>query len=482
MRREVTRDHDTIKSRNSGVVAYKFQTAILGVNRAIHDEAEKLMYKRNVFILLSYQCEQRDMSHGGLLWLPVVSMKHVGWMQLHSLRIHHNFGSLQSRYIQLQSCIILADDLEAFCLAVRMSTAERVGAGVPLAFAPGRTIIGLYDDPEVGIYRRPDMKCLCDLRNTKHRPMDETFQHRLLTPLASMSCINQRVMIRGAVCNPSEVDHLKQLMSPSLICTEATVLHELQTLVIAKDIANAAVGHDELAFVLHLYEHIAGYLCMLMVQKEKILEAVPRSIDLVETMFFEVSINIGCGRLKLRDFDAVDDWFHNAGSMLDRLYERLGRGWEVPDGIRHYHHSLGIWRSLYCPDGIREASKVPHGTVAHEVGQFQICSRFPHQAYDLEILKRNPDQEAIVSAEHLPFDQCSISQLPFLATSFYKNVENLEEFTQSRGWHDIRCLKSLDDQTKTTINYVQKQHGGQVTDFSLFDIDFDKRDGTKKSR
>jgi hypothetical protein len=39
----------------AGSRAYHFHTNILAVNRAVHDEAEELLYKRNIFVVLSYK-------------------------------------------------------------------------------------------------------------------------------------------------------------------------------------------------------------------------------------------------------------------------------------------------------------------------------------------------------------------------------------------------------------------------------------------
>jgi hypothetical protein len=114
--------HETFDLSRSGPRAYHFHTGILGVNRAIHDEAEELLYKRNVFVVLSYQYSGLGNDIGGLIWLPIVSNKHAARMQKHSVRIHITSGTGKHRSpdsciaTSIQSAIFLARDLGAFCL------------------------------------------------------------------------------------------------------------------------------------------------------------------------------------------------------------------------------------------------------------------------------------------------------------------------------------------------------------------------------
>lgn len=93
-----------------------------------------------------------------------------------------------------------------------------------------------------------------------------------------------------------------------------------------------------------------------------------------------------------------------------------------------------------------------------------------------------PDQEATFTAKVLPLDRCSISQLPFPAMSSYKNIESLKEYTTVRKRNDLQSLMSLSDETKAEINRLQKEHGLQVTDFDLVNVDFDQKDKIEKSR
>jgi hypothetical protein len=65
------------------------------------------------------------------------------------------------------------------------------------------------------------------------------------------------VVVKGAICDAREAAHLKQVMSPSLVSNEAISLSDVQSLMQLKDVANRYVEHDELDFVLVVYEFIA---------------------------------------------------------------------------------------------------------------------------------------------------------------------------------------------------------------------------------
>ena len=92
-------DPDIDKYRDRGLVAYKFHTAILAVNRTIGSEAKELMYKRNIFVVLSCQWPSPGKIFGGLLWLRLVSQNFADRMQLHSLHIHLTITSVTKQSI-----------------------------------------------------------------------------------------------------------------------------------------------------------------------------------------------------------------------------------------------------------------------------------------------------------------------------------------------------------------------------------------------
>ena len=115
--------------------AYRFHTNILMVNHAIHIEAEELLYKRNVFVVVSWQWpDMLDMTEGWF-WLLTVSKKYVARMTRHSSRIHVSPGtdalarsaSETGQTAAIESCIMLASDFETFCFALLVAASNTSG-------------------------------------------------------------------------------------------------------------------------------------------------------------------------------------------------------------------------------------------------------------------------------------------------------------------------------------------------------------------
>lgn len=55
--------------------AYHFWTNVLSVNHAIREEAEEVLFKRNIFVVVSYQWLGLLVATAALYWLPTVSKK-----------------------------------------------------------------------------------------------------------------------------------------------------------------------------------------------------------------------------------------------------------------------------------------------------------------------------------------------------------------------------------------------------------------------
>lgn len=124
--------------------AYHFHTNVLAVNRTIHKETEELLYKRNIFVVVSYQWPDMLYPTEGSFWLFTVSKKHTARMTRHSLRIHASPGanvlaqsaSATNRSAPFESCIILARDLEAFCFPMLVAASNTSGPSITIATSP----------------------------------------------------------------------------------------------------------------------------------------------------------------------------------------------------------------------------------------------------------------------------------------------------------------------------------------------------------
>jgi hypothetical protein len=334
----------------SGLLAYHFFTNILAVNRAIHDEAEKPMFKRKVFVVISYQSSSVAKGFGGLVWVPMVSKKLANRMKLHSLRIHLAIDNAELFDSSIQSCIILAEGLEAFSCAARLASTQvdDPGPAVTVMFGSGTPVVGLDEGARNG-RKVGSTKLLCDFRKTRYRSMDALLQRRLLTPVASIISPSQRTVFTGTVINPQEIEHLKQLMSPAVFCAEASFLWNLETCMLAKDIANSARHHNSLGFVLSL--QVLAYWRLSTIMKETgIVQCAardyPKGVEWMDILLLEMLINTAWAYLKLNELKGFTFWVRETYTAMEKFCGRL-ESEHFLSGIRAYYINPMMWAYLY---------------------------------------------------------------------------------------------------------------------------------------
>jgi hypothetical protein len=464
---------DNFDRDRSGPRAYRFETSILGVNHAIHDEAEELLYKRNIFIVLSYEYFGLGNEIGGLVWLPIVSNKHAPRMKMHAVRFHVSPGTsgyqdpILSGNSSMQSAIFLARDLEVFCLimATAGSTCIHDGLAVMLSrYGAGIRTIG----PAVG-FITSDLKpsqFMSELRNTKHRQIDAATQRQLLAPMARILCSSQRVTFKGIVCDFPQVERLKQIMSPSLSCDPALKWAFFEALSMAKDVADAAVPYDDIKFVMNLFHKISLTLLVCtytlndgpaqVAERRRFLSACPEVAEACDILLLEACVNVAFCAMKARDITVLLEASNDINKSIQRRAAE-GGSWDVPPELELHFYSIMLWKCLYCD--VQSAMPTVRA-VAYHLKNYESG---PHQTHDSEILSRHPDQGALVTREHLPFEQCSAVQLPLPSLSCHKALMVLQD--RFKGWLDMDIIRSLDEGMKKNINSQQKCFRIKVTDF-----------------
>jgi hypothetical protein len=468
-----------LDGNRTGPKAYHFHTNILAVNHAIHKEAEEVLYKRNTFVVVSYQWPSFGKERGGTYWVPIVSNEHVARMKLHSLRIHVSSGSQtqEGASAPVESYIILARDVKAFCVSMHARVWDLNGAAVTINQVPETPT---YTTTEVGIAGvsldhvvNPPSRMRCQLRDTKYRTMDRALQNDMLAPLATVIGLSQKVVFTGAICDSQQIDFLKRRMGPSLVCMHAVQWHAFEECAIAKEVADAALEHDDLELVVQYYRMIVRMLSTKLggltgrENKPIYMMSPPfiQMIQVIDTFHVEVLLILACGELKLgnmqRFLHAVDD----ADEILD--FARLGRVVHaaLPEGMVDRRQSVNLYRYLYEPDRTRHTEH--HGT-ADDFCEKVFCrgeKGGPLMAHDYEILLRCPDRHNVVSAKHLPLDQCAAVSLPFTPSSFYKGVVDTVQRGQYQGWHDVGFLREFGGGWQDQIHMMQGIMGVEKTDF-----------------
>lgn len=468
------------KPNRSGPKAYHFHTNILAVNRQIHDETEELLYKRNVFVVISYQWPADQAERGSLIWTPIVSNKHVARMALHSLRIHMSPGPITLQAAELnyqakvpiESYLILAGDMKAFAVSLQIPEKSHNGHAVSLARYPGRgarlRLEGLQIEDEL----RDPSRMKFQLRDTRHRKMNHTLQDDLLSPLASVVDMGQKVSFTGAVCDSKQAEHLRKMMGPSVVCVNAMYWSAYKECAMAKDVADAALEHEDFEFVVCLYRHISRRLAKklgVMRGHREMLEELPTFTEIYEAIDLftvEFQLNLAFAELKLGRVESFRDACDEVQAITRPQARPDHKSMALTGGVLDQRRCSLVYLCLYASTGF---SVWPEYSVADVAREFLYSEDTgPYQTHDGKVLAHHPHQNAVMTAEHLPLDQCAATCLPFAPTSFYKAVKHPTLEGRLKGWIDVHDLRSLCSKDKDEIRAMQKEHGLEMTDFTQF--------------
>jgi hypothetical protein len=470
---QFTHDHNY-----TGPKAYHFHTNILAVNRAIREEAEELLYKSNTFAVVSYQWPSLGKERGGLFWAPMVSNKHVARMKYHSLRVHVSPGATgQNRTnasVPIESYIILASDMNAFAATMHARERDPTGACATISTVSGTipqiSVVGVDSDGKAA----DPAHIRCQLRDTKYRVMNRELQNSMLAPLATVIGKSQKVSFTGPICDSQQTEHLKKRMGPSLACQNAVQWHTFEECEVAKEVADAAVEHDELELVVQFYRIIVSMLSIKFGtltnsgERAMLMRVSPfaEMLIAIDTFTLEVLLIFACGELKLRNIDRFVDTCNEVERILLHANVSPVKYEVLTSGVMDRRNSGILYRYLYEPH--HELHGEPYGTVAEYCDTFfkKGVNLGPLMAHDYEILRRHPDQDALLSAQHLPLNQCAAVCLPFTTSSFYKTVEGAMQKGHYQGWLDESFLRVLPNELLGDIHATQEQFGLAKTDFT----------------
>lgn len=308
----------------------------------------------------------------------------------------------------MQSAIFLARDLDAFGLI--MATAGSSCSQTNLAVTVSRDRAGVLAVARPGLFSYPNRAApqfKCELRDTKHRQIDAATQRQILAPMARILAPSQRVFFKGIVCDFQEVEDLKQAMSPTLNCFPAFQWAFFEALSLAKTVADAAVPHDDIRFMMRLYFHIALTLATFtytdadnrMMQRRNFRITCPETVEGCDILGLEALVNTACCAVKMGDYSILREAGDRVQAAMKRIAAENGSLKNIPPQLRRLCYSAMMWKNLYCGTNGYQA------TVREVVEYLAGSERHPHLAHDSEILLRQPDQEAVATREHLQFNQ-----------------------------------------------------------------------------
>jgi len=260
----------------------------MAVNRTIHAETERLLCKRNSFVIAWHKLEMDDMAklmREMKLWVPLITCDYTivgGNRQHHALAMRHCSLAINFTYssgllpafsamanlnntLEIRTCIFLAADLDSYC-SVLSELLERITGPklmnfdalwppfiVSLPDAQGRSMSSLTNpDGSTRPAPRPGLA----LYSTTHRKINRQHQTSLLAPFRNVIGASMRVLIEGDVVDNLQVESVKKHMGPSLTCMLAEYWACFERLEMRKAIADSTALGGELHLALNMYERL----------------------------------------------------------------------------------------------------------------------------------------------------------------------------------------------------------------------------------
>lgn len=204
-------------------MSYRLNTQLFRVNRTIKADAENYLYYHHPFVLVSYKWSGLDNRLINIIPKMSSNKSHIQKMKHYSMHIHLASGdfnteratSLGNYEPQLEWFLMFADDLDILAAAFNLE----------LQFVCGPTIlIGVGGD--LTARQADDLGCKASvsfkLFNTKFRTMTPALQGKLFGSLQGLLVgEGLEVTVMGDAVDPAEVERLRNIMSPSLVFSDA---------------------------------------------------------------------------------------------------------------------------------------------------------------------------------------------------------------------------------------------------------------------
>lgn len=194
--------------------------------------------------------------------------------------------------------------------------------------------------------------------------------------MSSILAPSQRVHITAKICDSNQVEHLRDVMSPSLLHLGAYKWAKFEATSLAKDLADAAAQHDEIEFVMHFYiiimvtlEHLT---CRFKGNRQEYFMIYPEVAEALSLLELETMVNIACAMLKLGETDDFCSMFEKISAFFEQRAADPGGAGELPPGLAAYCRSLELWYSL-CRNTFERKE-----TVRETVERFASSERGPH--------------------------------------------------------------------------------------------------------
>lgn len=462
LKRTYDGDIDQARSKHSSQ-SYHFHTNILAVNRTIHNEAEKVLYEHNIFVVASHQFPSFGTELSTMLSLPFVTERNFSRMEYHSLRVNVKVSDStapNNRGGRVKGVVLLVDHIEALCDMLARSFLYLPDRSVLLWFHPttSRPIIRERQLPSAVM--RASLKF--ELRSTKFRAMDRELQSMLLSPFVQVVYPNLQVSFIGQVCDTEQTHGLEQAMAPILNCYDARSWALERS--IRQNVKNAhdALDFDELEVAAELLQKLSDQPAILTIQA-CMEDGSPKqrgsaTFALIQS-YIQATISLGWICFKMRQMEGVAMLAANIDGLIeDPEWEEVFDA--CPSELTAYAtHFLFLSSLFLC------YPRYSVGTVLESLSSFG--DDFAHITHDRTLLLEHALKPSNAFTQDLiPFDESSAAVLKVPRFPHCKNCNFLKKPARFVGWQNLDMIRSLDTQTKQAINRRVASLGLRKIDFS----------------
>jgi len=454
---------------------YKFHTNILAVNKAIHTESEEYLYKNNVFVVASAVYPRDSFLPGESLltasyWTPIVTETHAATMRHHSLRMHVIISDSNGVIMSpIRSCVFLAKELQGMCVNLQSNLTRNQGFGIMIEDDPDASPIrgGYLGWDERKDRLKTPSRLKIQFRDTPFRAGDANMQSKMLDVLRFISAAAVRVTINGVLPElDGHAQRTKDVMGPTLLSWHAIDWRNFVTPTKGKQLTDEVVGVGEL----HLAETFYYQLMTRALQYFEALPIGPRedllrndwaAVGAFDVLRLDLAFSLAYLQLKLGLTHKLKQTMWYLDSVVKTVdLSMLEPSPSTPTALEFmvadvchlvFLTRLYIQDEHLSPDSVGDAVKI-----------LSVYKGFPHQAHDLAILSKVPNQNDL-AYKHLPLHMCSASVLPPRQFHFSQLPGVPRKPDNIVGLQNLDSIRRLSHNDKMEINLMEVQHGQKVT-------------------
>lgn len=444
--------HTRVTRVNRNDKAYKFHTNIMAVNRQIHREAERYLYKNNIFVVF-----RSDILPLPRFEVPVVAfgrrnMKHLS-LDVTFFQNYDPHSPPENH--QITHLLLLAKDLGIYChwmglCNISSPSARRITLGTD------GSIYDRYNDEEGNPLNPAYLRLVFGGRLS--RKVSPELHNALLSYSRNWYGFNTRVRIVGYAGNTSELHRLRENMNSSLICRHALLWNFF------RGFEDIKIAIDESAELSEFRHATCAYGIIFDLSRFFMRWLEPRhpSSEILSA-FRQLAFDVALTKARLELKNANSPAFVKTVTNMSFLPEM--RHQQPPSAFLPHVAHVQMLAAVASKGFLR----LPSLSIDQVIASLQQPGSDIYQLRDAAILKSCPDLSKVFAWDDWPNASCSFHDLSFKPVDLRKLDRNTMVPNHIVGLLDLKMLRETDQHTREEINRLQAERGWKITPFESYD-------------